>query len=43
MRMAVAEIIVDTMEGMDLKFPEISEQKRAELQAAKKMLEAEKD
>jgi len=41
-RMAVAEIMVDTMEGLDLKFPEISEEKRNELQAVRKMLEAEK-
>jgi PPK2 family polyphosphate:nucleotide phosphotransferase len=41
MRMAVAEIVVETMEGMDLKFPVLSEQKRAELQAARKLLEAE--
>ena len=33
MRMAVAEIVVDTMEGMDLSFPVLSEEKRNELRA----------
>jgi PPK2 family polyphosphate:nucleotide phosphotransferase len=41
MRMAVAEIIVDTLEGMDLHFPKLSAEKRAELQAARKLLEEE--
>jgi PPK2 family polyphosphate:nucleotide phosphotransferase len=41
MRMAVAEIIVETLEGMHLHFPELSEEKRAELMAARKLLEAE--
>jgi PPK2 family polyphosphate:nucleotide phosphotransferase len=41
MRMAVAEIIVDTMQNMDLHFPELSEEKRAELAAVRTMLEAE--
>jgi PPK2 family polyphosphate:nucleotide phosphotransferase len=41
MRMAVAEIIVDTMEGMDLHFPQLSPEKRKELEAAQKLLEAE--
>ena len=41
MRMAVAEIVVDTLEGMDLHFPKISDDKRKELQAARKLLEAE--
>jgi PPK2 family polyphosphate:nucleotide phosphotransferase len=41
MRMAVAEIVVETMEGMDLRFPELSEEKRAELMAARRLLEDE--
>jgi PPK2 family polyphosphate:nucleotide phosphotransferase len=42
MRMAVAEIIVETLEGMHLHFPELSEEKRTELQASRKLLEEEK-
>jgi PPK2 family polyphosphate:nucleotide phosphotransferase len=41
MRMAVAEIIVETLEGMHLHFPELSDEKRNELQAARKLLEEE--
>jgi PPK2 family polyphosphate:nucleotide phosphotransferase len=41
MRMAVAEIIVETLEGMDLRFPEISPEKKNELLAARKLLEEE--
>jgi len=40
-RMAVAEIVVDTLEELDLTFPEVNEEKRAELEQARKMLEAE--
>lgn len=43
MRMAVAEIIVETVEGMDLHFPKISPEKANELQAVRKLLEEEKD
>ena len=33
--------VVDTLEGLDLHFPKVSEEKRKELQAARKLLEAE--
>jgi PPK2 family polyphosphate:nucleotide phosphotransferase len=40
-RLAVSEIIVDKLESMDLKYPEVSDEHKAELAEAKKMLEAE--
>jgi PPK2 family polyphosphate:nucleotide phosphotransferase len=40
-RMAVAEIVVDTLEGLDLKYPKVTPEKTAELKAARKALEQE--
>jgi PPK2 family polyphosphate:nucleotide phosphotransferase len=40
-RMAVADIIVDTLEGMDLNYPRVTAEKLAELKAARKTLEKE--
>jgi len=42
MRMAVCEIIVNTLKSLDLKFPEISEIQKKELLKAKEVLESEK-
>ncbi len=41
MRMAVADVIVDTLEKMDLHFPKLEEGKLAELQESRRMLESE--
>jgi PPK2 family polyphosphate:nucleotide phosphotransferase len=41
MRMAVAEVIAETLEGLSLEFPALDDQRRAELAAARKVLEAE--
>ncbi len=41
-RLAVSEIIVEKMESLDLKYPVVTEQHKAELLEAKKMLEIEK-
>jgi PPK2 family polyphosphate:nucleotide phosphotransferase len=38
-RLAVADIIVETLEGLDLHFPEVSEAQRQELQRARALLE----
>ena len=43
MRMAVAEVIVETLESLDLEFPVLSDEKRNELDQARKLLEDEKD
>jgi hypothetical protein len=43
MRMAVAEVIVETLESLDLEFPVLSDEKRNELALARQMLEEEKD
>jgi PPK2 family polyphosphate:nucleotide phosphotransferase len=43
MRMAVAEVIVETLESLDLEFPVLSDEKRNELDQARKLLEEEKD
>lgn len=40
-RAAVADIIVSKLESLDMKFPEVSEAHKAELQRAKEMLESE--
>ena len=40
-RMAVADIIVDTLEGLDLQYPRVTSEKLAELKAARKTLEKE--
>ena len=40
-RLAVSEVIVKKLESMDLKYPTVSEAKKAELLEAKKLLEAE--
>jgi len=40
-RMAVAEIVVDTLEGLDLKYPKVTSEKTAELKVARKALEQE--
>ena len=42
MRMAVAEVIVETLESLDLEFPVLSDEKRNELALARKLLEEEK-
>ena len=41
MRMAVADIIVGTLEKLKLEYPTITEEKRRELEAARKVLEQE--
>ena len=41
MRMAVADIVVSTLEKLKLEFPTITEEKRRELEAARKVLEQE--
>ena len=41
-RLSAIQIIIDTLEKMDLKFPELSEEDKEELQEAKKQLENEK-
>jgi len=41
MRMAVADIIVETLQGLKLEYPTVTEEKRRELEAARKMLEEE--
>jgi PPK2 family polyphosphate:nucleotide phosphotransferase len=41
MRMAVADVIVSTLEKLKLEFPTITEEKRRELEAARKALEQE--
>ena len=38
-RLAVADVIVETLEGLDLHFPEVSEAQRQELQQARALLE----
>jgi PPK2 family polyphosphate:nucleotide phosphotransferase len=38
MRMAVADIIVETLEGLNLRFPEVSEKQRREIEEAQKRL-----
>jgi PPK2 family polyphosphate:nucleotide phosphotransferase len=43
MRMAVAEVIVETLESLDLEFPVLSDEKRNELAQARKLLEEETD
>ncbi len=40
-RLSAIQIIIDTLEKMDLKFPELSEKDKAELDNAKKQLESE--
>jgi len=40
-RMAVADLIVDTLEGLDLRYPRVSPEKLAELKAARNALEKE--
>jgi len=39
MRMAVADVIVETLEGLKLRYPELSEGKQAELAEARSLLE----
>jgi hypothetical protein len=39
MRMAVADVIVETLEGLKLRYPELSEDKRAELAEVRSLLE----
>lgn len=41
MRVAVAEIIVETLEALNLEYPEVSEQDLARFQAARRLLEDE--
>jgi len=40
-RVAAIQIIIDTLEKMDLKYPQLSKEDRAELQEAKNILESE--
>jgi len=40
-RLAVSEIIIKTLESLDLKYPVVSEEQKAELEEAKKILESE--
>jgi len=40
-RVAAIQIIIDTLEKMDLKYPQLSEKEKQELQDAKKQLENE--
>jgi PPK2 family polyphosphate:nucleotide phosphotransferase len=42
-RAAVADIIVSKLESLNLKYPEVSQEKKEELREAKKVLEAEKN
>jgi PPK2 family polyphosphate:nucleotide phosphotransferase len=41
-RLVVAAAVVDTLEGLDLRFPKIDAQRRRELQAARRVLRGEK-
>jgi PPK2 family polyphosphate:nucleotide phosphotransferase len=41
MRLAVAELVVKTLDDLDLEFPRITKEQRAELEEAKSFLEAE--
>ncbi len=41
MRMAVADVVVSTLEKLKPEFPTITEEKRRELEAARKALEQE--
>jgi PPK2 family polyphosphate:nucleotide phosphotransferase len=43
MRTAVGDIIVSTLESLDLKYPEVKEEMQADLVKAKKILEKEQD
>ncbi|MCB9769047.1 MAG: polyphosphate kinase 2 family protein [Candidatus Omnitrophica bacterium] len=43
MRLAVSETICRTLEGLDLKFPEVSKARKKELQEIKKLMEKEDD
>jgi hypothetical protein len=38
MRMAVADVIVDGLEGLKLQYPEVDEEKKKELEAARDLL-----
>jgi hypoxanthine phosphoribosyltransferase len=40
-RVVVADAIVDTLESMDLRYPQVDDAKRAELEEARKRLLAE--
>jgi PPK2 family polyphosphate:nucleotide phosphotransferase len=40
-RLAVSEIIIKTLESLDLKYPVVTEEQKAELEEAKKILESE--
>jgi hypothetical protein len=40
-RLAVADVIVEALEELDLRFPEVTEAQRAELEKARALLEAE--
>jgi hypothetical protein len=40
-RLVVADAIVDTLESLDLHYPKVDDAKRAELDAARKLLEAD--
>jgi hypothetical protein len=41
MRSLVASVLVDTLDGLDLAFPVVDEQKAAELEVARRRLEQE--
>ena len=40
-RLAVSEIIVEKLESLDMKYPEVTEDQKAQLLEAKKILESE--
>jgi PPK2 family polyphosphate:nucleotide phosphotransferase len=42
-RALVARIVIDAMESLDLKYPEVTDEQRAVIAAAKKQLESEKE
>jgi polyphosphate kinase 2 (PPK2 family) len=41
-RIVIASAVIDALDGLGLKYPKVSEEKIAELQAIKKILESEK-
>lgn len=43
MRLAVARVLIHVLEGLDLKYPEVTAEQRAELLKAKHLLESEPD
>jgi hypothetical protein len=41
MRLAVAQVIVDTLEAMHLEYPEVPKEEQAKFEEARRLLEAE--